>query len=147
MDFPFEGIPTVPPRKDTAHMVGSGAWAGGGLLVPAVQHVRLMVRWCCWLLHACVALEWRRHRRGRQQLLASRLPRRSIAAAHCCLLSACNRPAGVLLWRLPLPRDRLAGLERSQGARREPEGKGPIEHLAGAALCWPWTHGLAAAPP
>lgn len=22
MDFPFEGIPTVPPRKDMAHMVG-----------------------------------------------------------------------------------------------------------------------------
>lgn len=22
MDFPFEGIPTVPPRKDMTHMVG-----------------------------------------------------------------------------------------------------------------------------
>jgi len=22
MDFPFEGIPTVPPRKDMDHMVG-----------------------------------------------------------------------------------------------------------------------------
>ena len=23
MDFPFEGIPTVPPRKDMDHMVGT----------------------------------------------------------------------------------------------------------------------------
>ena len=23
MDFPFEGIPTVPPRKDMDHMVGA----------------------------------------------------------------------------------------------------------------------------
>ena len=31
MDFPFEGIPTVPPRKDMDHMVG-----------PACRHLR-----CC----------------------------------------------------------------------------------------------------
>ena len=30
MDFPFHGIPTVPPRKDMGHMVGRGR--GGGAL-------------------------------------------------------------------------------------------------------------------
>ena len=27
MDFPFEGIPTVPPRKDRDHMVRVNAWS------------------------------------------------------------------------------------------------------------------------
>eukprot|EP00798_Chlamydomonas_sp_ICE-L_P021027 gene21027-27896_t len=29
MEFPFEGIPTVPPRKDMDHMVKKALWTGG----------------------------------------------------------------------------------------------------------------------
>ncbi len=49
MEFPFEGIPTVPPRKDMDHMAFfcSGCRWGGGtqcMLAWAMRHLRLRLR-------------------------------------------------------------------------------------------------------
>lgn len=40
MDFPFEGIPTVPPRKDTKHMVGG--WVGRAASSTAQEATRTL---------------------------------------------------------------------------------------------------------
>ena len=42
MDFPFEGIPTVPPRKDMDHMVGAFESAPPATALTSFSGARLL---------------------------------------------------------------------------------------------------------